>query len=356
MQPGDSIQTAVNSSSSGDIITINPGTYIGNIIVTKNDLTIRSKSGNPDNTIIKAKSSGANVFLLQGDNIKISGLKAIGATRSGYSGICLSSCSNCVIENNKLLSNCYGIYLLRSKGDKLSKNTATNNLQYGIVLGTATDNTISGNTALNNGRGIHIGNSDGNTLSGNTVQNNNIYGFYICGKSDTNKIYNNYFNDTNMTIKNGIGNSYNTKKTAGTNIVGGPYIGGNFWGKPNGTGFSNTAVDNDRDGISDSAYKNIAGSIYSDNLPLVVYKPKSTKPVAAFSAYPTSGKAPLNVKFTDKSTGTPTYWYWTFGDGSKSYIQNPTHKYSKAGAYTVSLIVKNAAGRSTVTKKGYIKV
>ncbi|MDY0129072.1 MAG: PKD domain-containing protein, partial [Methanosarcina vacuolata] len=356
VQPGDSIQTAVNSSSSGDIITINPGTYIGNIIVTKNDLTIRSKSGNPDNTIIKAKSSGANVFLLQGDNIKISGLKAVGATRSGYSGICLSSCSNCVIENNKLLSNCYGIYLLRSKGDKLSKNTATNNLQYGIVLGTATDNTISGNTALNNGRGIHIGNSDGNTLSGNTVQNNNIYGFYICGKSDTNKIYNNYFNDTNMTIKNGIGNSYNTKKTAGTNIVGGPYIGGNFWGKPNGTGFSNTAVDNDRDGISDSAYKNIAGSIYSDNLPLVVYKPKSTKPVAAFSAYPTSGKAPLNVKFTDKSTGTPTYWYWTFGDGSKSYIQNPTHKYSKAGVYTVSLLVKNAAGRSTVTKTGYIKV
>jgi len=355
VQPGNSIQNTVNSSSSGDIITVKPGIYTENIVVTKDDLTIRSESGNPDNTIIKAKSSGASVFFLQGDNIKITGLKAVGATRSGNAGICLSSCSNCIIENNKLLSNCYGIYLLRSKGNKLSKNTATNNLQYGIVLGTATDNTLSGNTALNNGRGIHIGNSDGNTLSGNTVQNNNVYGFYICGKSDTNQIYNNYFNDTNITIKNGIGNTYNTKKTAGTNIVGGPYIGGNFWGKPDGTGFSNTATDADGDGISDSAYKNIAGSIYSDNLPLVVPGPEPTL-VAAFSGSPTSGKAPLNVKFTDASTGTPTKWKWSFGDGTSSTLQNPTHKYSAAGNYAVTLTVSNSAGSNTLTKTGYIKV
>ncbi|AKB55149.1 Chitin binding protein [Methanosarcina barkeri MS] len=81
-----------------------------------------------------------------------------------------------------------------------------------------------------------------------------------------------------------------------------------------------------------------------------------TKPVAAFSASPTSGKTPLKVTFTDKSTGTPTSWFWNFGDGSKSYLQNPTHKYSKAGTYTVSLIVKNAAGRNSVTKTKYIKV
>jgi len=81
-----------------------------------------------------------------------------------------------------------------------------------------------------------------------------------------------------------------------------------------------------------------------------------TKPVAAFSGSPTSGKTPLNVKFTDKSTGTPASWYWNFGDGSKSYLQNPVHKYSKAGAYNVSLIVKNAAGRNEVTKTEYIKV
>ncbi len=355
VQPGSSIQKAVNNSTSGDIITIKPGTYTENINVTKGNLTIRSESGNPDNTIIKAKSSGANVFLLQGSNIKITGLKIMGATRSGYSGICLSSCSNCIIEKNKLLGNCYGIYVLRSKGDTLSKNTATNNKDYGIVLGTATSNTLSGNKAINNGRGIHVGSSDGNTFSGNTIQGSSVYGLYVCPRSDSNQIYNNYFNDTNMTIRNGIGNYYYTTKTSGTNIVGGPYIGGNFWGKLDGTGFSNTAVDNNGDGISDSAYKNITGSIYSDNLPLV-NKSEKIKPIAAFSASPTSGNAPLNVTFTDKSTGTPTAWKWTFGDGTNSTIKNPTHKYSKAGNYTVALTVSNSAGSSTTTKTNYIKV
>nr|WP_245859958.1 PKD domain-containing protein [Methanosarcina spelaei] len=82
----------------------------------------------------------------------------------------------------------------------------------------------------------------------------------------------------------------------------------------------------------------------------------TAKPVAAFSASPTSGKAPLNVKFTDKSTGTPTKWQWNFGDGTTSTKQNITHKYSKAGTYTVKLTVTNAAGSNTKTVSGYITV
>ncbi|WP_141241713.1 PKD domain-containing protein, partial [Methanosarcina spelaei] len=80
------------------------------------------------------------------------------------------------------------------------------------------------------------------------------------------------------------------------------------------------------------------------------------KPVAAFSASPTSGKVPLTVKFTDKSTGLPSSWKWTFGDGSTSTVQNPTHKYSKAGKYTVSLTVKNVIGSNTKTISNYITV
>jgi PKD repeat protein len=82
----------------------------------------------------------------------------------------------------------------------------------------------------------------------------------------------------------------------------------------------------------------------------------TAKPVAEFSATPTSGKAPLNVKFTDASTGSPTKWKWSFGDGTSSTIQNPKHKYSKTGSYTVTLTSTNAAGISTTTKTDYIKV
>ena len=82
----------------------------------------------------------------------------------------------------------------------------------------------------------------------------------------------------------------------------------------------------------------------------------SAKPVAAFSASPTSGKAPLKVAFTDKSTGSPTSWKWSFGDKTYSTAKNPAHKYTAAGKYTVSLTVKNAAGSNTKTMSGYIKV
>jgi len=80
------------------------------------------------------------------------------------------------------------------------------------------------------------------------------------------------------------------------------------------------------------------------------------KPVAAFSASPISGKAPLTVKFTDKSTSNPTSWTWIFGDGSTSKVQNPVHKYTKKGTNTVSLTVKNVGGSSSVTKSKYIIV
>jgi len=79
-------------------------------------------------------------------------------------------------------------------------------------------------------------------------------------------------------------------------------------------------------------------------------------PVAAFSATPTSGNYPLDVQFADQSSNGPTSWSWTFGDGSGSTVQNPSHVYTAAGSYTVSLTVSNADGSDTETKTGYITV
>jgi PKD repeat protein len=79
-------------------------------------------------------------------------------------------------------------------------------------------------------------------------------------------------------------------------------------------------------------------------------------PVAAFSGTPTSGIAPLTVTFTDASTNTPTSWSWNFGDGQTSTVQSPSHVFSAAGSYTVSLVATNAAGSNTVTKTNYIVV
>ena len=53
-----------------------------------------------------------------------------------------------------------------------------------------------------------------------------------------------------------------------------------------------------------------------------------TAPTAAFSGTPTSGQAPMNVQFTDSSTGSPTSWSWSFGDGGSSTTQSPSHTYT----------------------------
>ena len=83
-------------------------------------------------------------------------------------------------------------------------------------------------------------------------------------------------------------------------------------------------------------------------------------PTADFTADPTSGTAPLEVHFQDTSapgTSPITTWLWDFGDGKgTSGDEDPTHEYTEAGTYTVSLTVTTSVGSDTETKAGYITV
>jgi PKD repeat protein len=74
--------------------------------------------------------------------------------------------------------------------------------------------------------------------------------------------------------------------------------------------------------------------------------PTTTPPVAAFTASPASGTAPLVVRFTDTSAGSPTAWAWDFGDGSTATAQNPEHTFAAEGSYTATLRSTNSAGTS----------
>jgi len=82
----------------------------------------------------------------------------------------------------------------------------------------------------------------------------------------------------------------------------------------------------------------------------------ATAPAAGFSGIPRQGLSPLTVQFTDASTGTPTAWSWTFGDGGTSSVQNPSHTYNTPGTYTVTLTATNSDGSNSIDKSGYISV
>ncbi len=81
-------------------------------------------------------------------------------------------------------------------------------------------------------------------------------------------------------------------------------------------------------------------------------------PVAAFSAGPIAGAAPLTVSFVDTSTETPTSWAWDFTeDGTADSVeQNPTHTYAANGTYSVTLQVSNAGGTDIITKTDLVYV
>ncbi|MDP3565174.1 MAG: PKD domain-containing protein, partial [Methanoregula sp.] len=81
-------------------------------------------------------------------------------------------------------------------------------------------------------------------------------------------------------------------------------------------------------------------------------------PAAQFSAQPASGDAPLNVQFTDASTGSITSYVWDFeNDGiADSIEQNPSHIYSLPGTYAVNLTVTGPIGADGETKVAFITV
>ena len=80
--------------------------------------------------------------------------------------------------------------------------------------------------------------------------------------------------------------------------------------------------------------------------------------VAAFSATPTHGVAPVTVQFTDESTGFISQWAWDFnGDGlTDSTKQNPVWTFAAAGWHPVTLTVSGVRGSDTYTKPAFVQV
>lgn len=80
-----------------------------------------------------------------------------------------------------------------------------------------------------------------------------------------------------------------------------------------------------------------------------------THPLANFSAVPNPVCARHPVTFTDLSVPADE-WFWDFGDGSTSILQNPTHIYSDTGYFSITLIAYNNGCPDTARFTNYIYV
>src|SRR5688572_10862480 len=69
-------------------------------------------------------------------------------------------------------------------------------------------------------------------------------------------------------------------------------------------------------------------------------KARAQYPSASFTSSVFSGCAPLSVDFTNLSTQATNY-FWDFGNGNVSSLQDPTTVYLTSGFYTVTLVAIN---------------
>lgn len=164
---------------------------------------------------------------LEKNTIKNSGL-GVGITNSRYTT---------VEENNINTCSVYGLQVTDSEYTTLIRNGIGDNKYAAVMIENSQESDITGNTLTKTETGPVL-------IIGNEVRYASITDNYFGAYEDVS------VDEVSSEI------AWNSTQAPGTNILGGPYMGGNYWGSaPGAKGYSDTAPDEDGFGIADKPYQ-----------------------------------------------------------------------------------------------------
>ena len=240
VNPGQSIQNAINGATHGDTVIVLPGTYYENIFFNGKNIVLTSTD--PDSsavvasTIIDGNDSGSVVTFDGSETTSciLAGFKIQNGFVLGGGGIDGNNCY-AMIQNNTIAGNEAGfgggLYACDGtiQNNTISGNKALNGGGLYSCHGTIRNNTISGNSATQSGGGLYrcFGTIQNNTISGNKALNGGGGLYYCDGTILDNTIIGNsvdgYFSDggglyyCNGTIQNNIISGNSAKNGGGLN-------------------------------------------------------------------------------------------------------------------------------------------
>jgi nitrous oxidase accessory protein len=187
--PVATLAEALAQARGGDRIVVRPGHYREGLLTVSESVSIVGEGG----PVLDAQGEGG-ILRVTADGVTIRGLVLV---RTGVSFVAdhaaieVDDARDCVIEDNRLEDNFFGIYLARVRGCRVAGNrlraseTRQTRAGNGIHLWNARDVTIEDNVIEGHRDGIYLEFAEGARIRGNRAANNLRYGLHFMFSNDS---------------------------------------------------------------------------------------------------------------------------------------------------------------------------